>query len=136
MSDKLINPIIVDNKPPVNPIVVDTKDPEKKEYLLLWVGLDNDEDGIRDFEFIIGRTATYERIKSLIQDIDIDNSYVLVEGVALEDRISVYAFMKHMHLHFYQDDLFDIEAYNQGDEFEITEDGTLEITSFNNKDYI
>ena len=34
------------------------------------------------------------------------------------------------------DDLFDIEKYNQGDEFEMTEDGSLEVSSFNSKDYI
>ena len=138
-ENKMINPIVIDdvkNNGMVNPIVIDVKDPEKKEYLILLVGLRGKEEEFKDYEFVIGRTATYELIKTLIEDIDIDESYVLVEGVTLEERISVYKFMKHMHMHFFQDDLFDIEKYNQGDEFEISEDGSLEISSFNSKDYI
>ena len=138
-TSKMINPIVIDkveNNGMVNPIVIDVKDPELKEYLILLVGLRGKEEEFKDYQFIIGRKATYETIKTFIEDIDIDESYVLVEGVALEDRISVYKFMKHMHMHFFQDDLFDIEKYNQGDEFEISEDGSLEISGFNSKDYI
>ena len=136
-KEKLINPIVIDkpNSNLINPIVVDVKDPDLKEYLILLTGLDDTEE-FKDFQFVTGRTATYELIKTFIDNIDIDNSYVLVEGVALEDRISVYVFMRHMHIHFFQDDPFDIEKYNQGDEFEIDEEGNLEISSFNSKDYI
>ena len=138
-ESKMINPIVVeevkDNKM-VNPIVIDVKDPELKEYLVLLIGVGGDEEYYKDYQFIKGRTATYEYIKTLIEDIDIDESYVLVEGVSLEDRVTVYEFMRHMHMHFFQDDAFDIEKYNQGDEFEINEDGSLEISSFNNKDYM
>ena len=137
-KSKLVNPIVIDDikeNKLVNPIVIDSKDPELKEYLILLVGL-NGEDEFKEFQFITGRTSTYERIKTFIDAIDIDASYVLVEGVSLENRVTVYEFMRHMHMNFYQDDNFNIEDYNQGDEFEIKEDGSLEISSFNSKDYI
>lgn len=139
-ENKMINPIVIDknvkeNKM-INPIVIDVKDPERKEYLVLLIGIGNNEEHYKDYQFIEGRTATYEHIKNLIDDIDIHESYVLVEGVSLEDRVTVYEFMRHMSMHFFKDDNFNIEDYNQGDEFEIDENGNIEISSFNNKDYI
>ena len=131
-TNNMINPIVVEdvkNNNMVNPIVIDVKDPELKEYLVLFVGVGGDEEHFKDYQFVKGRTATYDLIKTLIDDIDIDESYVLVEGVSLEDRVTVYEFMRHMKMHFFQDDTFNIEDYNQGDEFEINEDGSLEIAT-------
>ena len=137
-ENKMINPIVIDDvkeNKMVNPIVIDVKDPELKEYLVLLLGIGGEEH-FKDYQFIKGRTATYNLIKNLIEELDIHESYVLVEGVSLENRVSVYEFMRHVSMHFFQDDDFNIENYNQGEEFEIREDGSIEISSFNNKDYI
>ena len=74
-----------------------------------------------DKEWIIcnGRTEAYESIKDVIEIIDIETSFILVENLPLSKRISVYKFMK-----FVQD------SYNDG--FDI--DYILEINSNNIED--
>lgn len=67
------------------------KSPEVKEYLVLYEYI---EDKTTEFTFITGRTQTYEFLKSIIDKIDLDNSYVIVESVKISDRITVYEFLK------------------------------------------
>ena len=86
------------------------KSPEEKQYLICIAGKDGGED---EWEIVIGRTAAYERIKNSIAYIDLDHSFILVEGHPLEKRKSIYASMKHVE-QFYEDN-FDIEDYIKGD---------------------
>jgi len=94
------------------------KGSEDRKYLLLYYFSDEKgEEDQKSFEFIIGRMATYKFIKSIIEDINIHKSKVLVETVTLNELISVYEFMKHISSIIEDDDKdsFDIEDYNTGD---------------------
>lgn len=82
------------------------KSPEVKEYLVL---TQNSEDGTTEFQFIIGRSATYEYLKSVIDTIDLDESYVIVETVKIKDRITVYEFLKMCKDRQLFDDDFDVD---------------------------
>ena len=88
------------------------KHPEERQYLICIrakIG-----SGAQDtWDIIIGRTDAYEYIKTNINDIDLDHSFVLVETVSLAERKSIYAFMKYAG-DFYSDN-FDIEDYIKGD---------------------
>lgn len=86
------------------------KDPEEKLYLLCIAGKNNTED---TWYLIVGRTEVYETIKNEIENIDLENSFILVESAKLENRKSIYAFMKYVES-FYEDS-FDIEDYIKGD---------------------
>lgn len=109
MEQKMISPITyVDDQG--NPIV--KKTPEEKEYLLLLKYVTDDDMEGTEFCIFIGRTEARKYIIDVVPDLDIFESYVLVEGVKLENRITVYEFMKHMENYF--TDGFDIEDYNIG----------------------
>ena len=85
------------------------KDPEQREYLVLIAGkYESDE-----WSIFIGRSEAYEYIKSEIDNINLDQSFVLVETVTLRNRISVYAFMKKCESLY--NDSFDIDEYVKGD---------------------
>ena len=88
------------------------KSPEEKQYLVCIkaaVGTGcNDE-----WDICFGRTEAREYIKSCIDYIDFDHSFVLVESCIFADRKSIYAFMKHIE-GFYEDG-FDIDDYVRGD---------------------
>ena len=84
-----------------------TEDPEKRIYvLLLFVGNNSEQ----DFEIKEGRTEAYEYLKGMIEEIDIEESKVLVDGVKYQDAASVHEFMTHMKNFF--NDSFDIEDYS------------------------
>lgn len=87
------------------------KDPEEKEYLICVRG----KLGEDTWEFCEGRTEAYKLLKSYIEegDVDLEESFVLVENVKLEDRKTAYQFMKYAG-EFYEDN-FDIEDYTIGD---------------------
>lgn len=69
------------------------KNKEAKKYLLLIKY--NDGTGDKTFEIIDGRTQTRKLIIEAIDEIDILNSYVLVEDVAFGEAMpTVYQFMK------------------------------------------
>ena len=57
--------------------------------------------------------ADSNAVKNVIDDIDLEHSFVLVESVTLAERKSIYAFMKYAG-DFYSDN-FDIEDYVKGD---------------------
>ena len=93
------------------------KGPEEKEYLILFVDIEDPERNW--FNLVTGRTEAYQEIRNNIEAIDIHKSSILVEGVVLEKRISVYAFMRHVQdKGFFEGESFDIEDYNVGDDEE------------------
>ena len=103
------------------------KSPEEKEYILLLVDIEDEEATM--FVIRTGRREAYEYIKMDIESMDIHKSTVLVEGIPIENRISVYKFMKHIQdKGFFEGDSFDIEDYNIGDD----EDEDLEDNAINN----
>ena len=123
-SEELIKPIIFEEE---------KKGPEERYYLLLYYFIDDDGDESKTFEFIKGRTSVRERIIAdlAVGDIDIHKSEILVEGAPLEDRISIYAFMKLIEIYF-ENDPFDIESYNTGDIDEETNEFDNEYYQINN----
>jgi len=88
------------------------KHPEDRQYLIcIRAKIDS---GVQDsWDLVTGRTEAYEYIKNVIDDIDLEHSFVLVESVTLAERKSIYAFMKYAG-EFYSDG-FDIEDYIKGD---------------------
>lgn len=134
-ENKLIKPAVFVEKNENNLIVPATfdneqkKGPETKQYLILAVftATDENRDIDKSFEFVTGRTAAWEMIKSMIEYLDIHESLILVEGVALEGAKSIYEFVKYAEV-FFPDDTFDIEDYNYGD---VDEDDVEEINRMN-----
>lgn len=84
------------------------KHPENRQYLICIAGLNQDS-----WIIVTGRTEAYEYIKSNIDDINLEHSFILVESCVLAERKSIYAFMKYAG-EFYSDG-FDIEDYIKGD---------------------
>lgn len=84
------------------------KHPEDRQYLICIAGTTQDS-----WIIVTGRTEAYNYIKENIDEINMDHSFVLVESLPLEKRVSIYAFMKHVG-DFYEDS-FDIEDYIKGD---------------------
>lgn len=92
-----------------------TKSHEEKVYLFLYqVSIDGEEHHI--YEIVTGRTDAYESMKAMVgtNDVDIHNSYAIVEGRSIEKMISIYEFAKAMEPLF--KDNFDIEDYNTDDD--------------------
>lgn len=89
------------------------EDPSEKLYLICLRGQNGNEDS---WEIVEGRESTYEYIKTKLrsEDINMDDSFVLVETLTLNKRKSLYAFMKHME-NYFEDPEFDIEDYVTGD---------------------
>ena len=86
--------------------------PEQREYVLLLEYHNNDLSNV--FQGIIGRQETFDYIKSIIEEIDIEKSIILTETVQLKDALNIYEFMKECILNgtVINDDGFDIEEYN------------------------
>lgn len=84
------------------------KHPEDRKYLICIHGKTEDS-----WNIITGRTEAYEFIKENIDDIIMEDSFILVESCTLNERKSIYAFMKYAG-EFYSDG-FDIEDYIKGD---------------------
>lgn len=107
-----------DNNKLVNPIqFVDKEDPEKRMYLVLYEGTDEEGNDLKSYEYIEGRTATFNFIKNMIDYIDICDSKVIAQNVKLIDAITVYQFMKHIQENELVKDIgsFDIDEYLVGD---------------------
>ena len=81
---------------------------EEKQYL---VCLTNENHSIESWEFITGRTEAYELIKDAIKNMDVDTyaSFILVETCKLDQRKSIYAFMKYCESIY--NDGFNIDEY-------------------------
>lgn len=89
------------------------KGPESKEYLLLLCYDEDDEGDILEdsYIFVTGRTEAYEKLKEELINNSLDpfNSFVLVENVALQDRLTVACFMEYCKKFFPGDfDLVDL----------------------------
>lgn len=95
-------------------IIIEGNDPEDKLYIVLYTAMDDDKTEYKSYEECIGRTATYDFIKGMIDALSIYESKVLVEGRDITTAINVYEFMKHASK-FINDPSFDIESYNYGD---------------------
>lgn len=89
------------------------QDPSEKLYLVCIRGQNGNDDS---WEIIEGRESTYEYVKDKLktEDINMDDSFVMVENLTLNNRKSIYAFMKHME-NYFEDPEFDIEDYINGD---------------------
>lgn len=110
------------------------KHPEDRQYLICI--RTKDGSGVPDsWDIVTGRTGAYEYIKDIIDDIDMEHSFILVESVALNERKSIYAFMKYAG-EFYSDG-FDIEDYIKGDWDEMDYKRTNDISlMIDNKDRV
>lgn len=86
------------------------KSPEEKQYLICIDYLDGDHS-----EWLIktGRTESYKYIKDVIEGINLETSFILVETCKLSERKSIYSFMKYVGDMF--EDNFDIDDYIKGD---------------------
>lgn len=103
-----------------NKVLEEEKDvqvpPEEREYLVL---ITYDEEGLTDWELLIGRQTTYDFIKELIiriseeDDLALDmyNTFVIVEGISITDRVTVIDFMRYMRDTHIIDREFDIDEY-------------------------
>lgn len=112
---------IVDIKP---------KSPEEKQYLICVSGIG---DTPNDWYIAHGRTDAYDYIKGMIENIDINSSFILVESEKLKTRKSIYTFMKYVEK-FYEEDPFDIDDYVKGDwsESEFMKDNDIASEFSNN----
>ena len=84
---------------------------EEKEYLICIECMSGD----LFWEVVKGRTEAYSRIKYTIyvDAVNFDTSFILVEGKSITERVSLYAFLKHVQDYF--EDGFDIDDYVKGD---------------------
>jgi len=90
------------------------KDPEEKIYLLCIAFKDNQNDTTDSYwNLVKGRTNARDEIKDMIDYIDFETSFILVESCTLNERKSIYAFMKHIESLY--NDGFDIDEYIKGD---------------------
>ena len=122
-EEKLITPAVFneDQRKKVDPTYVPKKKSfEQKMYAVLVQyrisPADDIESDERTWEIFEGRTAARDFIKEVAPYIDIHETLILTEGVALEKSISAYTFMKHIEGSY--DDGFDIEDFNKGDDVE------------------
>ena len=66
----------------------------------------------QEYEILMGRTEAYEYIRQYIEsysEVDMLKSFVLVDGLPLSERKSIYAFMRYVQ-QFYNDG-FDVDEY-------------------------
>ena len=93
------------------------KDPEEKEYLVC-LFYDDTDTLYTSWDIYKGRTQAYQEIIDAIHNsnydfgtdcVNIEYSFVLVEGAKLEERVKLYDFMKYCK-NFYNDG-FDIDDY-------------------------
>jgi len=93
------------------------KDPEEKEYLVC-LFYDDSDSAYTSWDIYKGRTQAYQEILEAIRNgdynfgndcVNINYSFVLVEGAKLEERVTLYDFMKYCK-NFYNDG-FDIDDY-------------------------
>lgn len=130
-SDKINQPLIdplvvVDNglTDPLLPPDEPDKGFEEKKYLVLWVMNDDSSEYGNHFFIGTGRTETYYFLRDNISDIDIHNSYILVETkqtetksnvrrwymTSIDKAITVYQFLKKVQDNYH--DGFDVEDYD------------------------
>jgi hypothetical protein len=89
-----------------------SKDPEERYYLIC-IRAAAQSDMPDEWHIVSGRTEAREVIINAIDYIDFEESFVLVETCTLNDRKSIYTFMKYIEQFF--NDGFDIDDYVKGD---------------------
>ena len=103
------------------------QDFEHKEYLCcLTINIDGNME--QEHEILMGRTEAYEYLRQYIEtypELNMLNSFVLVDGLPLSERKSIYAFMRYIQ-QFY-DDGFDVDEY-------ITDETKAELEAYLNMD--
>ena len=87
------------------------KDAEYKYYLICIAAKPGYGDDM--WTIVQGRSEAYQYIVDNIECINLDESFILVEGLGLENRKSIYAFCKYVEQYF--TDSFDIDDYIKGD---------------------
>lgn len=110
------------------------KDSEEKIYLvcLAFTSITNEN---TMWNIVVGRKAARDLIKDNIDFIDFDESFILVEGCTLEQRKSIYAFIKHIE-QFFTDDPFDIDEYIRENYSEYNNDIVDDSVSIDNSERI
>jgi len=97
----------------VDPAPKMEKNPERKQYLICIRHYSGDD----FWEIAKGRTNAYYDLKNEIEadaeNINFDESFILVEGHGIETRKSLYAFLIHVKDQYF--DRFDINDYIKGD---------------------
>ena len=85
--------------------------PDQREYLVLLVYYD--ESLSNSFPGIIGRQNAFDYIKSMIEEINIEESIILTETVEFKDALNIYEFMKECILNgiVENEDGFDVDEY-------------------------
>ena len=84
--------------------------PELKHYLICIASYEDSD----MWTIVQGRTAAFNYIKDNIDIINFEESFILVDGLPLSERRSIYAFMQYAQ-QFYPEDSFDIVDYVKGD---------------------
>lgn len=109
-------------------IAQENNDKQNRWYLIMWVY--KDDSGDKGFEFVQGQANARQLIKNLIDQIDINQSFIINEVTGFGEpggKPSVYHFMKGTQ-QFYNDG-FDIEEYLESDavdrEFERMQNMTI-----------
>lgn len=89
-------------------VKIDAK--SEQRYLILMYIKDDEDDTKKEFEIKVGREATYNYIKSIIDIIDVHESLILLDDLGLADASSVYEVMTKF-CQIFEDDEFNIEDY-------------------------
>ena len=84
-----------------------------KEYLICYKYGDDEAGEVNDWKKITGRKNLYEFIKSMVETMDLDDSFIISDTTTLDKAISVYDFMKKVveEQGLYPDDNFNIDDY-------------------------
>ena len=83
---------------------------KEKTYVVLYFATDEKGNEEKSWEVKYSRKDTYNFIKSMINYIDLDESKILVSGVAYEDSKNAYEFMKFAS-QYMDDPTFNIDDY-------------------------
>lgn len=100
------------------PMVVfhETDSAESRMYLVLIVGTDENGEEFKDWQFIVGRKTAYDYIKSMVENIDLIESRIVVESETISETKTVLQFMKYvLDTGLIEDPGFDIMDYVVGD---------------------
>jgi hypothetical protein len=100
----------------INEIAPDN--PEQKQYIVLYtdLGYEDGSEPLR-WEAYIGRTNTFQSIKTNLPVIDLDKSLVLVDNVALKDALSVRKFIEFLKNADYIDEEINLEDYSYDENY-------------------
>lgn len=93
---------------------INPEDPEQRQYVLLMVDNDGDENDYYQWCAMVGRTTMYEYIKSYVTGFDVRKSIILTDNVPLKDALSVSQFVHYLqNSQLVDDDGFNIDEYEE-----------------------